>query len=99
MTVINASYTVPPPHYQRPKALALGSVKLQVVNIEKSIAYYERVLGFQVIVRDATPARVGAHGSAATLVELSEKSGVRPVPQRGLLGLSPWPPIPLMSQV
>lgn len=87
MPVINAPYTVAPPRYQLPPALALGRVKLQVANIEKSIAYYERVLGFRVMVRDATSARLGAQGSAVTLVELSEKRGVRPVPQRGLLGL------------
>ena len=87
MTVMNAAFTVAPPRYQLPKALALGSVKLQVSNIEKSIAYYERVLGFSVIYREATVAHLGAPGSDTMLVELREKSGVRPVPQRGLLGL------------
>ena len=87
MTVNNAPFTVAPKRYQLPKALALGSVKLQVANIEKSVAYYERVLGLRVIQRDATSAHLGAQGSDTALVELREKSGVRPVPQRGLLGL------------
>ena len=87
MSVLNASFTVSPPRYQLPPALSLGSVQLQVANLGKSIAYYERVLGLQVITRGASSVNLGAQGSTTTLVSLHERSGVRPVPQRGLLGL------------
>ncbi|MEP6835910.1 MAG: VOC family protein [Gemmatimonas sp.] len=87
MTVANAPFTVAPPRYQLPARLELGAVKLQVSNIEKSIAFYERVIGLRVLQRDNTSAKLGAHGSNATLVELTEKAGVRPVPKMGMLGL------------
>ena len=87
MTVSNAPFTVAPVRYQLPVALTLGAVKLQVSNIEKSIAYYERVLGFRVLQRDAKSAQLGPHGADNILVELHEKTGARPVPKMGLLGL------------
>ena len=87
MTVQNSSFTVAPARYQLPQALELGSVKLQVANLDKSIAYYERVVGLRVIRRENSTATLGALDSNVTLVELNEKPGVKPVPQRGLLGL------------
>jgi catechol 2,3-dioxygenase len=81
-----ASYTVAPPTYQLPADLRLGPVRLQIADLERSIAYYERVTGLRVLDRTASSARMGAHDDTA-LVELRERAGATPVPRRGRLGL------------
>lgn len=76
-----------PPGYRLPDATRLGAVRLQVSSLDRSIGWYERVLGMRLIGRDATQASLGARGSDAPLVELRERAGVAPVPRRGRLGL------------
>jgi catechol 2,3-dioxygenase len=80
-------YGIAPSGYRLPHATHVGLVRLQVANVERSIAYYERVIGFRVIARDGAVAKLGAHGDESVLVELHEKSGVRPVAGRGHIGL------------
>jgi catechol 2,3-dioxygenase len=82
-----APYTTPPAGYRLPSEVALGPVLLQVADLPRSIAYYERVLGLRVLQRDAGAATLGAEGDAAPLVELRELRGAVPVPARGRLGL------------
>lgn len=86
MTVANAPFTVAPPKYQLPAALALGSVVLQVANLDRSIMYYERVIGLKTHSRTTDSASLGTP-DGRELVRLHEKAGVQPVPQRGRLGL------------
>ena len=62
-------------------------MRLQVADLERSLVFYQSVVGFRVIDRMEGQARLGAHGSDSVLLELHEKAGVRPVPRRGLLGL------------
>jgi catechol-2,3-dioxygenase len=38
---------VAPPHFRLPDATALGPVHLLVSNLERSLEYYRRVLGFR----------------------------------------------------
>ncbi|MEP6763712.1 MAG: VOC family protein [Gemmatimonadaceae bacterium] len=83
----NALFTISPPEYQLPASLELGQVKLQVGDLARSIAYYERVIGLRVIERKADSALLGPHGTSDVLVQLQEKKGVHAVPQRGRLGL------------
>lgn len=87
MATAPAAFTIAPPRYRLPAGLTLGSVKLQVSDLARSVAYYERVVGLRVLHRGDTTARLGVQGSDETLVELHEKRGVHAVPQRGLLGL------------
>ncbi|MGV3707998.1 MAG: VOC family protein [Gemmatimonas sp.] len=87
MNVANAPFTVPPPRYQLPAALTLGPVTLQVASLDRSIVYYERVLGLRTFSRDGSRATLGTQDGETVLIELHEKPGVRPVPPRGLLGL------------
>lgn len=82
-----ASFTVAPPAYQLPADLSLGPVRLQIADLERSIAYYERVTGLRVLERTASSAIMGAHDDGAPLVELRERAGATPVPRRGRLGL------------
>jgi catechol 2,3-dioxygenase len=81
------SYGQAPAGFRLPGATRLGLVRLQVADLARSLAWYERVLGLRVVERGATHARLGAHGHCAGLVELRERPGARPMTQRGRLGL------------
>jgi catechol 2,3-dioxygenase len=61
-------------------------VRLEISNLDRSVAYYRDVLGLQVIEADAETAVLGTD-DGRVLVELHQDRRVRPVPQRGLLGL------------
>jgi catechol 2,3-dioxygenase len=81
------SFTVAPPGYQLPPELQLGPVRLQVSDLERSIAYYERVTGLHAIERAAASATLGVRDDHTALVELRERPGSTAVPRRGRLGL------------
>lgn len=80
-------YVTAPSGYRLPAETHLGRVRLQVSNLERSLAYYQDVLGFRVIELEGDHARLGAHGDDAVLVELHERPGANPVPHGGRLGL------------
>ena len=82
-----AEYGIAPPSYRLPAATALGRVSLQVTELERSLAYYQGVLGFGVLERNGGRALLTAMGSDTPLVELRERTGARPVSKRGHLGL------------
>jgi catechol 2,3-dioxygenase len=79
------------PTFRLPAGIRLGTVALQVADLERSLDFYTRVVGFRVIFRDDAPgaraARLGAPGDEAVLLELREKAGVRSLPRRGRLGI------------
>jgi catechol 2,3-dioxygenase len=76
-----------PSEYRLPEATHLGRVRLQVANLDRSLAFYERVLGMRVIRRETDSVSLGAHGDDREIVHLRQLKGARPVPRRGLLGL------------
>jgi len=80
-------YGVAPNGYRLPAATRLGKVRLQVADLEKSLAWYEKVLGLQVANRTADSASLTAQGDDKVLVELRQRTGARPVSRRGRLGL------------
>ena len=80
-------FTVPPAGYRLPPDLTLGPVRLQVGDLDRSLTYYDRVLGLRVLHRGDAAATLGAWGDAVPLVELRELRGAVPVPRRGRLGL------------
>jgi catechol 2,3-dioxygenase len=81
------SYGIAPEGYRLPVETRLGAVRLQISNLDRSLDYYERVLGFRVIEKSAGRATLGVDGTNDTLIELRELPGARAVPRRGLLGL------------
>lgn len=81
------SYGIAPEGYRLPIETKLGAVRLQISNLEKSLDYYERVLGFRVMERSDGLAMLGVDDSNDALIELRELPGARAVPRRGLLGL------------
>ena len=83
----SATFTVPPPTHRLPAAIRLGPVQLQIADLERSIAYYERVIGLRVIERTDFSATLGAHDDPTPLDVLTASAGAAPVPRRGRLGL------------
>ncbi|HYF01549.1 MAG TPA: VOC family protein, partial [Planctomycetota bacterium] len=70
-----------------PGSIALGQVCLQVADLDRSLSFYEDVLGLRLLDRSGVDARLGAQGRDDVLVELHEQPGAAPVPRRGRLGL------------
>ncbi|HKT61168.1 MAG TPA: VOC family protein [Gemmatimonadales bacterium] len=82
-----SSYGIAPPGYRLPGELRLGTVRLQVADLARSLEWYGRVLGVEVQASGNGIARLGAPGDSRTLIELHERAGAQPVPRRGRLGL------------
>jgi catechol 2,3-dioxygenase len=85
------SYGEPPRGYRLPDATHLGAVRLQVADLDRSVAFYEGTLGLRVVDRGGERAALGAGADDGApprpLVELVERPGARPMPARGRLGL------------
>jgi catechol 2,3-dioxygenase len=80
-------YGIAPPGYRLPDATHLGRVRLQVSDLERSLAYYGDVLGFHILDGSSDRATLGAQGDDRPLIELIKRAGASPVPRRGRLGL------------
>ena len=76
-----------PPGFRLPDATHIEGVRLQVADLDRSVEYYQTVLGMQVLNRADGKADLGVKSDGRALVRLAEKRGARPVPKRGLLGL------------
>ena len=83
---MDREYGIAPPGYRLPDATRLGRVRLQVAELARSLAYYERVLGFRIVSRTSSSASLGTP-NGAVIVELDELPGATPVPHNGRLGL------------
>ena len=85
--MLKAEYGIQPQEYRLPEATHLGRVRLQVADLDRSLTFYENVLGLRVIRRDDESASLGPHGEDREIVHLRQLRSARPVPRRGLLGL------------
>ncbi len=77
-------YGVAPPNYRLPDLTTVGPVHLLVTNLERSLDYYERVLGFRA--ESGDDAVLTAHGDTRPLVILHTRPGVTRA-RRGAFGL------------
>ena len=75
------------PHFRLPHATRIGVVRLQVADLARSLAYYERVLGLRVVRRGDATVSLAPAGGGDPIIELVERPGAKPVPRRGRLGL------------
>lgn len=75
------------PDARLPAEMHLGRVRLQVADLERSIRYYEQVLGLRILEQRAGEAVLGDQVGNAPLLELRERPGANPVRRRGHLGL------------
>lgn len=81
---------VPAPGLRLPPETRVGGVVLQIADLDRSLDYYQRVLGLRRLPGgsgEQRSARLGAPGDDRALVELREQSGVRPVPRGGIMGV------------
>jgi len=78
---------VRPAGYRLPEATHLGRVRLQVADLDRSLAFYEQVLGLRVLARTEETVSLGTHGEDREIVHLRQLRSARAVPRRGLLGL------------
>jgi catechol 2,3-dioxygenase len=81
------TYGQAPRGFRLPQGTRLGPVRLQVSNLERSLAFYQSVLGLSVVEQADTRAVLAAVDDSSRLVELHERRGARAVPRRGSLGL------------
>ena len=81
-----SEHGVAPPGHRLPAGTSVGAVRLQVSDLDRSLAYYQRVIGLRVQERSDGVALLGAEDGPA-LVQLHERAGAQPVPRRGRLGL------------
>jgi catechol 2,3-dioxygenase len=79
-------YGVPPPAFRLPDAAHPGTVHLQVSDLQRSVAYYERVLGLRAQGVTESSAALIAHGGERALVTLRTAPGVTRA-RRGAFGL------------
>ena len=78
---------IPAPVYRLPDSLRLGQVSLQISDMARSLDYYQNVLGFRLLSRDGSVAKLGAETGDAILVELREVKGTEPIGRHARLGL------------
>lgn len=76
-----------PRGYRLPESTHLGRVRLQVADLDRSLVFYEKVLGMRVFRRTADSVSLGPYGEDREIVHLRQLESARPVPRRGLLGL------------
>jgi catechol 2,3-dioxygenase len=80
-------YGIPPSSFRLPDDTRLGGIRLQIADLNRSIAFYQRLLGFEIANDGASSAQLQVRGADAPLIELRERNGARPVPRGGSLGL------------
>lgn len=81
------NYGIRPKGYRLPESTHLGRVRLQVADLDRSVLFYEKVLGMRVLRRGADSVGLGPHGDDREIVHLRQLKSARAVPKRGLLGL------------
>jgi catechol 2,3-dioxygenase len=79
-------YGIPPPVFRLPNTAHVGGVHLQVVDLQRSLSYYDQVLGLRAHSTTDTSAVLSAHGNERPLVTLHTKPGVTHA-RRGAFGL------------
>ena len=87
LAALPGTYGEAPPGFRIPDSTRLGRVVLQVADLDRSLTFYESVLGLRVLRSAERTAVLTAHATTRPLLELRERKGARPVTGRGRLGL------------
>ena len=81
-----SSFGIPPPAFRLAAAAHVGAVHLQVVDLHRSLSYYERVLGLRAHGMTDTSAVLSAQNDERPLVTLHTRHGITSA-RRGAFGL------------
>lgn len=81
------TYGEPPRGDRLPDATRLGTVTLQIADLERSLAFYQDTLGFRIVEQSAGHAALTAHEDDRILIELIERAGARSAVRGRRLGL------------
>ena len=81
------SYGLAPGGARLPDATRLGPVRLQVADLDRSLAFYGSALGMRVLQRDGASAYLSAQGDDRPLIELRARPGATPAGRPARLGL------------
>jgi catechol 2,3-dioxygenase len=80
-------YGIPAPGYRLPSDTHVGSARLLVSDLERSLDYYQQVIGLRVMARERSRASLAPHGGDAPLIHLETRPGTKPPPRGGRFGL------------
>src|SRR5215467_4167500 len=80
-------YGIPAPGYRLPAETHVGSARLLVSDLERSLDYYQQVIGLRVMFRDRSSASLAPNGNGAALIHLETRAGTKPPPRGGRFGL------------
>lgn len=80
-------YGVQAPGYRLPATTRLGAVRLQVTNLDRSLAYYQGLLGLALLDRSGAAASLGPAGATEPLLHLHERPRSQAPAGGGRLGL------------
>jgi len=83
---VSDTFGVEPPGFRLPAGTSVGRVRLQVSDLERSMAYYREVIGLRVLEAGPASAALGVQASSR-LVELEARPGTRSVGPGAVLGL------------
>ncbi|MGC2619717.1 MAG: VOC family protein [Acidobacteriaceae bacterium] len=83
--VVPKTLGIRPPAFELPTSAHVGRVRLAVSSLERSLAFYNELLGLAVLSRTAQFAELGAGDKV--LLELDEQPGLRPLGRAKRIGL------------
>ena len=76
-----------PAGYRLPHETTVGLVRLHVSDLNRSLAFYNAILGLHTITQEDGRAVLGSHEEKRPLVALEARPGIQAVPRGGLIGL------------
>lgn len=73
--------------YEIDSRTAIGTVRLRVSDLQRSVAFYQTIVGLQLLAQDAQSASLGVPGSGKPLLKLREIPEAQPRSRRSSAGL------------
>jgi catechol 2,3-dioxygenase len=80
-------YGIPAPGYRLPVETHVGAARLLVSDLERSLDYYQQVIGLRLESRGRLDASLAAQDGGAALIHLETRTGTKPPPRGGRFGL------------